>query len=330
MRILIVDDSRPFLLALEAILADVGFGEVVSAESAEEAFRILESTAIDLILIDLVMPEVDGIEALRRLKSSENLREIPVLMISGQDDENRIEEAFLAGAIDFIGKPPKRLELRARVRSALKLKREMDHRRRYERDLEILNRSLEEANRELRRLSTIDPLTGLANRRQFRESYLGEWARAQREGRPLSVVMLDIDFFKKFNDRYGHLAGDDCLERIAGALAGALHRGGDLLARYGGEEFIAVLPGIDADGAAEVAESMRRQVLAQGIEHDRSAIHEFVTVSAGAATLIPGPAIDPSVLIEAADRALYLAKSRGRNRVEVERSTAFLDRAAEA
>lgn len=173
---------------------------------------------------------------------------------------------------------------------------------------------LEEVNRELRHLSSTDGLTGLANRRLFDEVLASEWARARRHHEPLALLMLDIDFFKKYNDRYGHLAGDDCLRRVAGQIRSALHRAGDLAARYGGEEFAVIAPGIDAEGALALAEGIRQAIEGQAIPH-ADAPGGSVTVSIGVALLIPAEEA-PQILIAQADRALYQAKSNGRNRVE--------------
>jgi diguanylate cyclase (GGDEF)-like protein len=324
MSVLIVDDSKPFLLAVRAILGAAGFEDVVGFNSPRKALEYLRCHQdedgqgdVDVILMDLIMPEMDGIEAVRVIKASRKLRHIPILMVSGQNDDRSIEQAFEAGAVDYISKPPKKLELRARVGAALRLKQEMDRRRAQQRQLQVLNRELEAANRELKRLSRVDPLTRLANRRSFDELLQREWQRAQRDRSVVSVVMVDIDFFKAFNDNHGHVAGDDCLQRVAGALNEALNRGGDIVARYGGEEFVVVLPDTDQVGARNVAEAMRRAVVELGIPHQRSTVADCVTVTVGVCTTLPCRTTTPAVAIQAADAALYRAKTAGRNRVGV-------------
>jgi len=189
----------------------------------------------------------------------------------------------------------------------------------YMRAQHALTRSqfaLREANEQLRQLSLHDALTGLPNRRQFDLTLEMEWSRAIRNRRPLSLLLLDVDCFKALNDQYGHPAGDDCLQRIAGALQSSLRRAAETAARYGGEEFAAILPEADATGAALVAETMRQNVLALQILHEGSLMERFVTVSVGVATAYPTTEGSPVTLIGAADAALYRAKQRGRNRVE--------------
>jgi diguanylate cyclase (GGDEF)-like protein len=184
--------------------------------------------------------------------------------------------------------------------------------------VEQRTRQLEEANQTLLLLSSQDPLTGIANRRRFEEVLDLEWRRGLRSGLPLSLVMLDIDAFKAFNDTYGHQRGDACLKEVARALSGALHRAGDLVARYGGEEFAVIQPGTDARGAARVAEALRATVQALGIPHERSQVSDVVTISLGAATAIPRDDTSPVALVAAGDQALYRAKQEGRNRVALD------------
>jgi diguanylate cyclase (GGDEF)-like protein len=189
----------------------------------------------------------------------------------------------------------------------------------YMRAQHALTRSqfaLREANAQLRQLSFHDALTGLPNRRQFDLTLELEWNRAQRNRRPLSLLLLDVDCFKALNDLYGHQAGDDCLQRVAGALQRSLRRAGELVARYGGEEFAAILPDADPSGAALVAEAMRAAVLELQVLHDGSLVERFVTISIGVASVYPSADEAPASLIAAADEALYRAKDLGRNRVE--------------
>ncbi|MCI0528688.1 MAG: diguanylate cyclase, partial [Nitrospira sp.] len=180
----------------------------------------------------------------------------------------------------------------------------------------LAEQQLREANQTLLRLSAQDGLTGIANRRRFEEFLDLEWKRALREATTLSLIMLDIDFFKTYNDTYGHQAGDKCLKQVASVLNSTLHRPGDLVARYGGEEFVVVLPKTDAKGAVSVAETMRTRVEALGIAHTHSKASPHVTISLGVATTIPKHDVSPLDLIATADEALYQSKQEGRNRVK--------------
>jgi diguanylate cyclase (GGDEF)-like protein/PAS domain S-box-containing protein len=191
---------------------------------------------------------------------------------------------------------------------------DITERKHNEQERERLIDELTQARDELRRLSYRDGLTGLYNRRHFDERLAGECRRLAREARPLSLIMVDIDHFKAFNDTYGHQAGDDCLKMVARALAGVLGRPADFLARYGGEEFVAVLPGTDRPGALHLAETMRQAVAELGIEHRSTPVGERVSVSLGVATAVPEPGNGPENIIAAADSALYQAKREGRNR----------------
>jgi diguanylate cyclase (GGDEF)-like protein len=314
MTILIVDDLQDNRDLLTAVLTVAGYRDVVAVPSALEALKRLKEGGVDLILMDVMMPHTSGIEACRLIKADESLRDIPIIMVTGRKDHEVLESAFAAGAMDFIGRPIDNVELVARVRSALLLKREMDVRKSRERELLEVTRQLEEANETLQRLSSLDGLTGLANRRRLDEFLDLEWRRALRDRDWLSALMVDIDFFKAFNDAHGHQAGDDCLRRVAEVLSGVSQRPGDLAARYGGEEFVVVLTETDLDGALAVAETLRSRVEGLGIANPES--HSgVVTVSVGVAAVVPAPRSAVADLIEAADRALYGAKGAGRNRV---------------
>jgi diguanylate cyclase (GGDEF)-like protein len=320
MSILIVDDVADHLTLLEAMLYCEGHGDIVRAESAGEAYAYLgldgpdPGAAVDLILMDVCMPGVDGITACRRIKACEAYSDVPIIIVTAETD--CLQEAFEAGAMDFINKPIDRVELVTRVRSALALKRERDIRRVRERELLGLARRLEEVNRQLERLSSLDALTGLANRRALDGFLEMEWRRTRRDHAPLSVVLVDVDHFKAFNDAYGHQAGDDCLRSVADVLGAAAHRPGDMVARYGGEEFAIVLSQTGAKGARVVAEGLRAQVEAMRIAHRGSTTSSVLTISAGVATAMPAEDGAVEAVMRAADAALYRAKRAGRNRVE--------------
>lgn len=213
--------------------------------------------------------------------------------------------ATLALVIYIIRARGARMELHARLAELLEVKAR----------LETANAALAEANLALERLSAIDALTGIANRRRLDEALAGLFKESARKGEALAAAMVDIDHFKAYNDRYGHPAGDDCLRLVARTLAECLERPIDIAARYGGEEFLVLLPGTGLEGAAVVAERIRAAVEAKALPHSESRVAEYVTVSVGYASLRPQPGQDPYSLVEVADKALYAAKERGRNRI---------------
>jgi diguanylate cyclase (GGDEF)-like protein len=314
-RILIVDDSPKARLLMETILRGQGYSNLTSAESAGQAFALLglqtgrqsQAAEFDLILMDLLMPEVDGLEACRRIKSAAQFADTPLIMVTAEDSAESVKEAFDAGANDYVKKPVNRVELMARFKSALRLKQEMDCRKAREQELVVLTEKL-------RKLSVVDGLTGIANRRNFDDVLGRAWRRAQRESSPVALIIADVDHFKSFNDRFGHLAGDDCLRRVAQILAQSFKRPFDLVARYGGEEFAVLLPDTPRASAERLAEEMR-----QAVENlDAGSLQKDavrVTISAGVAAVIPQPGSEPAVLIAVADGCLYRAKREGRNRV---------------
>ncbi len=316
MSILIVDDSSDMVRSMESLLQSAGHPEVLTAASAAAAFEVLSTDAgqrVEVILMDLAMPGVDGIEACRRIKSTERLRDIPILMVTAHDDTAKLQAAFAAGAIDYITKPFHLIELLARLRSALALKRELEVRRDRERQLLEVTCALARANETLQRLATLDGLTGLANRRWFDEALLQEWARGVRDAAPLGLILLDIDHFKDFNDRHGHQRGDECLRQVALVLAQAAKRPGDLAARYGGEELALLLPRTDEAGALALAEGVRQGVLDLAIAHGARPDRGCVTVTLGVAGTTPAPGEEATLLVAAADAALYQGKRAGRN-----------------
>jgi diguanylate cyclase (GGDEF)-like protein len=290
-RILVVDDQPTNIRLMHQILAPEH--EVFMATSGEQAIEICRNCPPDLILLDVVMPGMGGLELCRRLKELPEHPGIPVIFVTGgigPEDENACWEA---GGVDFVNKPVNSLTLRNRVYAHLQLKYQADT---------------------LRALALMDGLTGIANRRYFDTSLASEWRRGARRGEPLALLMIDVDFFKHYNDHYGHLAGDDCLRQVAGALKAGLSRPGDLVARYGGEEFACLLPQTDAAGALAIGERLEAAVRALGIAHLASEAAAIVTVSVGVAVAHPTVDDDGATLIRLADTELYRAKSLGRAR----------------
>jgi PleD family two-component response regulator len=247
MSILVVDDSPETRFILKTQLELGGYHEVLTAASAAEAFEVLglernTEPRIQAVLMDVSLPSINGIEACRRIKAAPHLRHIPVLVVTASSDQETLREAFDAGACDFLTKPVHPPELLARVRSALNLKCEIDRCMERERELVRVTEQLRRLNAELRALAVLDELTGVANRRFFNAILSQEWGRAMRDVLPLSLILIDIDFFKKYNDHYGHPRGDECLRRVAGELKPMAKRPGDCVARFGGEEFAVILP----------------------------------------------------------------------------------------
>ncbi|WP_312521458.1 diguanylate cyclase [Anaerospora sp.] len=322
MTILVIDDSVDSQELIKKFLKIQGYSNFLCCSSADCAFNELKlaepeypASEVDLILLDIVMPDVDGIETCSRIKSDERYKDVPVIMVTASTDESNLQQAFAVGATDYITKPLGKVELLARVRAALKLKEETDCRKVREQELLQALKQLEEANETLQKLSSLDGLTGIANRRSFDQTLNKEWNLAVRQGSLLSLILFDIDFFKAYNDSYGHQAGDDCLKQVSYAADALIRRPADLLARYGGEEFAVILPNTTSKGAALVAENIRQAISSQQIPHSASCIAGHVTISVGVMTMMPLQQDALTELIEEADKALYQAKQNGRNRV---------------
>jgi diguanylate cyclase (GGDEF)-like protein len=296
-KVLIVDDMPTNIKVLSDALREEY--RLSAAVRGSEALEIAASDdPPDVILLDIMMPEMDGYQVLAKLKRDHRTKNIPVIFVTAKsqmDDEIR---GLNLGAVDYITKPFYVPIVKARLKTHMELKRKSDL---------------------LERLALMDGLTSIPNRRKFDMHLHQEMRRLARSSLPLSVVMIDIDHFKSFNDSLGHGAGDECLRRVARALTVSLKRPGDLVARYGGEEFAAVLPETDLDGAMALAEAMRQAVEDLQIRHVESPVADHVTVSLGAASMVPDQETHPSDIVSAADGELYKAKRAGRNRLSGQR-----------
>lgn len=292
-RILLVDDSPAILASLCELLGEDH--EVIFATSGKAAIDMAHSENPDLILLDVVMPEMDGFEVCSRLKLSPKTLDIPIVFITSKSEEVDYLQGLKVGAIDYIQKPIDPEVVRARVKHHLEVKRKQDN---------------------LKGITVRDGLTGIANRRRFDGALRKEWSHAARDQTQLSLIMIEVDHFKIYNDAYGHIAGDACLRKIAEALSTCLVRPGSLVARFRDEEFVCLLPGTDSAEALRTAEQFREAVAALAVPHEHSPTSPIVTLSQGLATVVPDAEAGSDLLLVEADSRLYEAKRNGRNRIE--------------
>ncbi len=296
--------QRPTIL----IIDDVPTNVQILAEALNPLYRIKVASSganaleiaqrkphPDIILLDVMMPEMDGFEVCRRLKSNNETSNIPVIFVTAKNTESDEELGLNLGAVDYITKPFSIPITKARIRNHLRLKHQADL---------------------LESMSMIDALTQIPNRRNFDTTFQSEWKQAARNNSTLAVIIIDIDYFKQYNDHYGHGAGDVCLQMVASALSKDIIRPGDMVARYGGEEFIVILPGTTEEEALIVAERLRTSVENLAIQHEYSKTASVITISAGITSQRNlGDNTIPQNLIDSADKALYIAKENGRNRI---------------
>ena len=323
MKILLIEDDLDAAHHLRALLEDTWDATVTIAHCGEKARHALDENRVaggatapfDLVMLDIGLPDIDGIELCRQVRREGDLKSMPIVVVSAFSDEEHIEQAFDAGASDYVTKPVRPRELLARIRSAMREQRDRLQLSAATDRLQGVVEEVQRSNRALQRLATVDPVTQLPNRRQFNIVFHREWRRASRSNGGIAVVMIDIDHFHAFNETYGHLAGDDCLTQVANALTGLERRSCDEVARWGGEEFVYVLPDCDRAGAYRVGERIRAAVEALAIPHASSSASDRVTVSVGAAAMKPRPDLSPETLLAAADDALFHAKRSGRNQV---------------
>jgi diguanylate cyclase (GGDEF)-like protein len=289
-KLMLVDD-QPFNIELLQQLFAAEY-DLCMATSGSQALEICAQHNPDLILLDIEMPGMDGFEVCERLKADPITQDIPIIFLSAHRDEASETRALDAGAQDFIYKPINLRIVRARIKTHILLKIQTDL---------------------LRNWVYIDGLTNVHNRRYFDERLSTEWSRAQRNGTELSLILIDVDFFKDFNDHYSHQAGDDCLRLVAASIQAHSKRPADLVARYGGEEFVCLLPETGLEGALHFAEQLRGQIMALNIAHAASSVAAMVTASFGLACKPVGYQGVFASLLQVADKQLYRAKDQGRN-----------------
>ena len=316
--VLLVDDQIMVGEAVRRALSDEPNIVFHYCARPAEAVAVAKEVKPTVILQDLVMPGIDGLELVRRYRQDPATVRIPIIVLSTKDEPAVKSAAFAAGANDYLVKLPDNIELVARLRYHSDAYVNRVQRDAADCALRESQRALIEANLELQRLTRVDGLTGLANRRYFDEFFTAEWKRAVRTQTPLSVLMIDIDCFKRYNDTYGHLAGDQVLRQVAETIQRNCGRSTDLGARYGGEEFIVVLCNTPVTGMRAVGETLRQDIADLKLRHMASVVADHVTVSVGGASLIPRLSQSAALLIDAADRALYRAKDGGRDRLVVD------------
>ena len=316
--ILIVDDKPGNLLVLEGILETLECN-IITASSGNIALGLMLEYDFALVLLDVQMPEMDGFETATLMKGSERTKVIPIIFVTAISKEQWcIFKGYEVGAVDYLFKPIEPIVLKSKVKVFLEL---YEQKRLLKKQAELLELKLKELldlkqiNCYLENLSTLDGLTGIPNRRSFDQFIERSWKYSMREQQHLSLIMVDIDFFKAYNDNYGHLKGDNCLVHVAKTLLSSIRRPIDLVARYGGEEFMAVLPDTDKAGALLVAERMRKGIEQLALAHAYSEVARWVTISVGVAAIIPRPSDIILEFVEKVDAALYQAKQDGRNRI---------------
>ena len=290
--ILVIDDDITTIKLIATTLKDEF--NVIIATTAADGLN-LSSSLPDLILLDVMMPEINGYELCRQLKENKLTQNIPVVFVTALSDTANQVKGFEIGAIDYITKPIETSILKMRVRTHCKLFKQ---------------------SKQLERLAATDPLTTLANRRKFDEFFQSEWQRSVRKKSPITLLMIDIDDFKAYNDHYGHGRGDECLLVVSKCIRRCIKRSSDLVARVGGEEFAVVLTESDVNAGIEVAEQISQELNKQQLKHEYSS-HSYVSVSIGIATAIPNLENSSHHLFERSDAAMYQAKRSGKNQYKV-------------
>lgn len=307
LKVLVVEDSKVTLKAICNYLGRMGI-QPLTAVTGKDALAIYRRERPDIILLDGRLPDIDGFEVAREIRAMENKKDwTAIIFLTSMTRDEDLARGIEAGGDDYLVKPVSEIVLQAKV-SAMRRLVEM------QRSLLGLTYKLNLANKELQLLSATDGLTGLSNRRMYDELSLREWRRCERMKKPLSLVLVDIDYFKLYNDNYGHQAGDECLKIVAAQMLRAAPRASDVVARYGGEEFVLALGETDMDGAVWVANHLRQRIEDLNMPHAASKL-KHVSVSCGVASVIPNDNMSLETLLQSADYALYQAKEEGRNRV---------------
>ena len=332
--ILLIDDEKVILASLGHSLMEKGY-DVDTAENSQVAFEKISQNNYSVVITDLRIPERDGLEMVNEMKAK--CPETYFLVLTGHATLDSAIKAIRIGVADFMLKPCDDKQVIDRIGLCLeqlerkwnvekqtkelaeinkKLKEEILLKNEIESQLRISRQELLAHNETLQKLSIIDPLTGVFNRRYLNETFAKEIKRAGREKSEIGFLIIDIDYFKLYNDTYGHQAGDECLKAVSNALDVHINRPTDFVARYGGEEFCVVLPGTGLQGSLQVAEALRKSIEDLKLEHGSSKVQNTLTISVGVSSGVPQFPFVYKDMISSADKALYLAKENGRNRVE--------------
>lgn len=308
LKVMVVEDSKVTMKALCNYLERMGIRHPLTAVTGQAAIDLFRKDRPDIVLLDALLPDIDGFDIAKQLRAMEKGNEwTAILFLTSMAKDEDLARGIEAGGDDYLMKPISEVVLKAKI-GAMRRLVEM------QRSLVEVTLKLNVANKKLQRMTTIDGLTGIGNRRSFDDFAVREWRRCTRMKKPMSIIMVDVDHFKQYNDTYGHQAGDMCLKTVATQVARSAPRAGDLSARYGGEEFVLILGETDVDGATWVANHIRQLVTDKKIPHSASPF-EHVTVSCGVASVTPRDDLSLGTLLKAADNALYMAKSQGRNTV---------------
>jgi len=307
MKVLVVDDSKVIRMLIEECIAALGH-DVIHAENGEEALLCIKQSSVDLVLMDVEMPGMNGFQTTSAIRELGSDDWFPIVFLTTKQDDESFASGILAGGDAYLPKPinPLRLQLTITAMERIYMMRQK---------LQAAQKELLVVNKELEHLAMYDQLTELANRRNFDETLEKEFKLAKRNKVPLSLIICDIDFFKIYNDTYGHQQGDDCLANVAKVIGETPQRPTDKACRYGGEEFTVILPDTNLQGGLLIAENIRQAVFDQDIQHEGSKAASCVTLSLGLVTYM-GQAASGDELVKLADDALYRAKENGRNRVE--------------
>lgn len=309
LKVLVVEDSKVTVKVLSSYLAGMNVLAPLVAGNGTQALELYERDHPDVVLLDIKLPDIDGFEVARRIRKMEGDQDwSAIIFLTAMNSDEDLAHGIAAGGDDYLVKPVSEVVFHAKVQAMQRLIE-------MQRKLVDVTQQLDGANAELQRLSTTDALTGIANRRSLDHFLEREWRRCLRMKKPLALVMMDIDYFKLFNDKYGHQAGDECLKKVADQIARAAPRGTDLAARYGGEEFTLVLGETDHDGAMWIAERVRQMVADLKVPHYATG-SKFISISCGVVSVMPDDKMSLETLIHTADAALYQAKRAGRDRVE--------------